>query len=448
MQELRLVLIIVGALAITALLFHGLWTSRKEKPAKFGEKPVSKIDETALDVQGDVEESVSEARVISKPQEVVEKTKPTKRKEPGFSFGERPQQDPLLGNVSADDGDDDLPKMSATDNDDVLAKVTTVQPQATTVEQPQQVSPQTSAQPAQPVNVQQSAVQPNSAPVEPAIQPQVAATINSATVAPVVETQTLVTESIVEPEIIQQPQQPVYTPVQETVQQAVAAEPVVQQTQSAVVETPVIEPEIIEKPIEKSTVEPQAQFVPAEELAQVEVATPVVEEEVVQATEPSVQTKQEPSVTFMPEPEPEPEPEPLPPTYISLCVHARSGKILRGPSLFACLERHGLIFGENSVFHRHADLAGTEPVIFSVTNLLNPGSFPETNYQHFETPGIGFFLMLPCYGKAASNFNLMLQTAQQIADELNADVLDQDRVMITPNRITQYREKSVKYNNA
>ncbi len=153
MQELRLVLIIVGALAITALLFHGLWTSRKEKPAKFGEKPVGKIDETALDVQGDVEESVSEARVISKPQEVVEKTKPTKRKEPGFSFGERPQQDPLLGNVSADDGDDDLPKMSATDNDDVPAKVTTAQPQATTASQLQPVSPQTSAQPARPVNV-------------------------------------------------------------------------------------------------------------------------------------------------------------------------------------------------------------------------------------------------------------------------------------------------------
>ncbi|PSV33427.1 cell division protein ZipA [Photobacterium sp. GB-72] len=439
MQELRLVLIIVGALAITALLFHGLWTSRKEKPAKFGEKPVGKIDETAFDLQGDVEESVSEARVVSKPQEVVEKTKPTKRKEPGFSFGERPQQDPLLGNVTVDDGDDDLPRMSATDNDDVPTKVTTVQPQATTVEQPQQVSPQTSVQSVQPVNVQQSAAQPNSAPVEPVIQPQVAATINSATTAPVVETQ-----APVQPEIIQQPQQPTYTPVQETVQQPVAAEPVFQQAQQVVVDIPVVEPEIIEQPIEKSAVEPQAQFVPAEEPAQVEVATPVVEENVVQVAEPSIQAKQEPSVSFMPEPEP----EPLPPTYISLCVHARNGKILRGPSLFACLERHGLIFGENSVFHRHADLAGTEPVIFSVTNLLNPGSFPETNYQHFETPGIGFFLMLPCYGKAASNFNLMLQTAQQIADELNADVLDQDRVMITPNRITQYREKSVKYNDA
>ena len=169
-----------------------------------------------------------------------------------------------------------------------------------------------------------------------------------------------------------------------------------------------------------------------------------IDAEVVTVVTPEPEIIPEPEVIL--EPEVLPEPEPLPPSYLSVCVHARKGKVLRGPSLFACLERNGLIFGENSVFHRHADLAGTEPVIFSVTNLLNPGTFPETNYQHFETPGIGFFLMLPCHGKASSNFNMMLQTAQQIADQLNADVMDQDRVMITPNRIAAYREKSVKYN--
>ncbi|WP_150138432.1 cell division protein ZipA [Candidatus Enterovibrio escicola] len=42
MQELRLVLIVVGVVAITALLLHGLWIIRKEKPKKFTEKLLGK----------------------------------------------------------------------------------------------------------------------------------------------------------------------------------------------------------------------------------------------------------------------------------------------------------------------------------------------------------------------------------------------------------------------
>ncbi|PQJ90461.1 cell division protein ZipA [Photobacterium phosphoreum] len=468
MQELRLVLIIVGALAIAALLFHGLWTSRKEKPAKFGEKPLSKIDEVNLDSQDIVQESVSDVRVVNSTPEVTEAksnqpdvtaTKPvSKRKEPGFSFGERPQHDPLLGETAAPSVNT-APKVATHERIEPQMHIGSA-PQPAVAPQPT-VAVQSVAAP-QPIVAAQPVVAPQATvAAQPVVAPQptvaaqpVAAPQPTAAAQPVVAPQPTVAaqpvaapQPIVAAQPVAAPQpivaaQPVAAP-----QPIVAAQPVVA-PQPTVAAQPVVAPQPVAAP----------QPIVAAQSVPTPIFTPVVEDDV-KPQEPVTKAAiietvttiiPEPEITPEPEvilePEVLPEPEPLPPTYLSVCVHARKGKVLRGPSLFACLERNGLIFGENSVFHRHADLAGTEPVIFSVTNLLNPGTFPETNYQHFETPGIGFFLMLPCYGKASSNFNMMLQTAQQIADQLNADVMDQDRVMITPNRIAAYREKSVKYN--
>ncbi|QOQ67988.1 cell division protein ZipA [Photobacterium damselae] len=382
MQELRLVLIIFGALIIAALLLHGLWTSKKEKPAKFGEKPQSKLNESVVEPKVETPKVVQGS--VETPVVKESKTKKAERKEPELHFGAKPEADPLLGDIAPISADDDLPKMSAVDEPKAA-----VQPQAI---------------------------------VEPVAQTVVSEPAQAQAVEPTIEAPV----SVPEPTMTAEPV--VHTPVVETTVTPVIEMPVT-------VTEPQVEPrheELVEEVVTPAEV---SQPVPEIEQPEVKVEPEFVEPEPYEIIEPVIA-------------EPEPEPAPLEPSYISLCVHARNGGVLMGRQLFTALENHGLIFGENSVYHCHLDRAGTQPVIFSVTNLVAPGNFPDINDAHFETPGIGFFLMLPCPGRADDNFNTMLQTAQRIADDLNADVLDHERNMITPYRITAYRDKAKLYANA
>ncbi|MCL1090447.1 cell division protein ZipA [Shewanella profunda] len=110
-----------------------------------------------------------------------------------------------------------------------------------------------------------------------------------------------------------------------------------------------------------------------------------------------------------------------------LHVVAKEGQQLNGAELLPCFLTLNFKYGEMNIFHRHVDNAGNGKVLFSIANMLKPGVFDPDNMEQFSTQGVVFFMTLPCYGDALMNFSIMLNSARQLADDIDAVVLDGQR---------------------
>lgn len=307
MQDLRLILIVVGAIAIIALLLHGLWTSRKERSSLFRDRPAKRVKkEQEPSPADDFVDGVGEVRVRSV----------------------YPQNEPSFGHY------DDEPEKAILSHSQL-----------------QQTS-----------QVRDSSV-PQSQPMTEQDDPLLGGYSTSEAVPePVID---LVGQSSVD-----------------------------------------------KQKVELSSEQNQSSFkrVGSQDVKPLEV-------------------------------QPAPVKEKLKETVLVLHVSAHQGGAIGGEILLQSVLQAGFQFGAMNIFHRHVNPAGGGPVLFSLANMVKPGSFDPENMSDFSTPGITLFMMVPCFGDAHQNFKLLLQSAQRIADDVGAVVLDDERRMMTPQKLETYKAR-------
>ncbi|MDR1057220.1 MAG: cell division protein ZipA C-terminal FtsZ-binding domain-containing protein [Coxiellaceae bacterium] len=128
------------------------------------------------------------------------------------------------------------------------------------------------------------------------------------------------------------------------------------------------------------------------------------------------------------------------PNLVVLQLSAFPGRPYMGYELHQALLSAGLRLGDKNIFHRYAD-NDDRKILFSLAAATPDGSFAIENMGLFKCQGLFLFMRLNPKRKLMSSFDLMLDTARQLTEELGGEIYDDLCQFVNANVIKRLREK-------
>lgn len=123
-------------------------------------------------------------------------------------------------------------------------------------------------------------------------------------------------------------------------------------------------------------------------------------------------------------------------------VYVKAHHFFRGPEVRAALLGNGMQYDETkAVFEYPLIDTPAKDSLFTVANIVNPGTFPAEKWDDFQTPGLAFLMVLPGPVETRRAFDTMLQVANSVASFLKGRLLDQDHGVLTRQGINFLREQ-------
>lgn len=112
-----------------------------------------------------------------------------------------------------------------------------------------------------------------------------------------------------------------------------------------------------------------------------------------------------------------------------------------GYELLQALLSNGLRFGDMNIFHRHETLSGRGDILFSLSSAVEPGTFELSKMGSYSTPGLTIFMQFAGQKDVRKSFETLLETAQQLVEDLGGDMRDQNGQVLGPEVINFWRSR-------
>lgn len=126
---------------------------------------------------------------------------------------------------------------------------------------------------------------------------------------------------------------------------------------------------------------------------------------------------------------------------VVLNVMAREDQIFPGASVRRAVQGAGFEYGEWQIFHYYSPANGNAPPLFSLTNMVKPGSFDLEGMDAMNTAGLSLFMVPAGEEDDTAAFDTMLTTARRLAAELGGEVRDARRSVLTRQAVGLIHEQ-------
>ena len=126
---------------------------------------------------------------------------------------------------------------------------------------------------------------------------------------------------------------------------------------------------------------------------------------------------------------------------VMMYVVAPDDKPFRGKAILKAFHVHKLRFGEHDIFHRETSAVKGRRTIFSISNMLKPGTLIPDYLQTADVLGLGLFMQIPGPIEPVDAFNDMLHTAQHLASTLDGKLCDDKLQPLSEETIDTIRSR-------
>lgn len=128
---------------------------------------------------------------------------------------------------------------------------------------------------------------------------------------------------------------------------------------------------------------------------------------------------------------------PLKNNLVVLYLMAPENQPYNGYELLQALLSAGLRYGKMQIFHRHEQKTGRGDILFSLASATSPGTFELPKMGGFSCTGLVLFFEAAKLKDPRKAFEVMIDTAFQLAEDLGGEVLDDQRHELRDDKIAE-----------